>query len=52
MIWLVVPLALIGVTVGLLVTQQPCGFMALLGFLSLSGMSIKNAIVLIDKING
>jgi multidrug efflux pump subunit AcrB len=50
-IWLVVPLALIGVTVGLLVTQQPFGFMALLGFLSLSGMLIKNAIVLIDEIN-
>jgi multidrug efflux pump subunit AcrB len=50
-IWLVVPLAIIGVTVGLLTTQQPFGFMALLGFLSLSGMLIKNAIVLIDEIN-
>jgi len=50
-IWLTVPLALIGVTVGLLVTEQPFGFMALLGFLSLSGMLIKNAIVLIDEIN-
>jgi multidrug efflux pump subunit AcrB len=50
-IWLVVPLAVIGVTVGLLVTEQPFGFMALLGFLSLSGMLIKNAIVLVDEIN-
>jgi multidrug efflux pump subunit AcrB len=50
-IWLNVPLALIGVTVGLLVTRQPFGFMAMLGFLSLSGMLIKNAIVLIDEIN-
>jgi multidrug efflux pump subunit AcrB len=50
-IWLVVPLALIGVTFGLLVTDQPFGFMALLGFLSLSGMLIKNGIVLIDQIN-
>lgn len=50
-IWLTVPLALIGVTVGLLATGQPFGFMALLGFLSLSGMLIKNAIVLIDEIN-
>ena len=49
-IWLVVPLAVIGVTVGLLVTSQPFGFMALLGFLSLSGMLIKNAIVLVDEI--
>ena len=50
-IWLTVPLAVIGVTFGLGVTGQPFGFMALLGFLSLSGMLIKNAIVLIDEIN-
>jgi multidrug efflux pump subunit AcrB len=50
-IWLCVPLALIGVTAGLLGTRQPFGFMALLGFLSLSGMLIKNAVVLIDEIN-
>ena len=46
-----VPLAVIGVTVGLLLMDEPFGFMALLGFLSLSGMLIKNAIVLIDEIN-
>ena len=50
-IWCCVPLALIGVTSGLLVTSQPFGFMALLGSLSLTGMLIKNAIVLIDQIN-
>ncbi|MHC4759050.1 MAG: efflux RND transporter permease subunit, partial [Planctomycetota bacterium] len=50
-IFLTVPLAVIGVTVGLLFTGQPFGFMALLGFLSLSGMLIKNSIVLIDEIN-
>jgi multidrug efflux pump subunit AcrB len=49
-IWMCVPLALIGVALGLLVTRQPFGFMALLGLLSLSGMLIKNAIVLIDQI--
>jgi multidrug efflux pump subunit AcrB len=49
-IWLCVPLALIGVTGGLLATAQPFGFMALLGFLSLMGMLIKNAVVLIDEI--
>jgi multidrug efflux pump subunit AcrB len=49
-IWLIVPLALIGVTLGLLLTKQPFGFMALLGFMSLSGMLVKNAIVLIDEI--
>jgi multidrug efflux pump subunit AcrB len=50
-IWLTVPLAVIGVTAGLLLSSQPFGFMALLGILSLSGMLIKNAIVLIDEIN-
>lgn len=43
-------LIIIGVTWGLLLTRQPFGFMALLGFMSLSGMLIKNAIVLIDEI--
>lgn len=50
-IWLNVPLAVIGVTIGLLATGQPFGFMALLGFLSLMGMLIKNAVVLVDEIN-
>ena len=50
-IFLTVPLAMIGVTLGLLVTKQPFGFMALLGLLSLIGMQIKNAIVLMDEIN-
>lgn len=50
-IWLTVPLAVIGVAAGLLATGEPFGFMPLLGFLSLMGMLIKNAIVLIDQIN-
>jgi len=50
-IWLTVPLAIIGVTAGLLMFGQPFGFMALLGLMSLSGMLIKNAIVLIDQID-
>ena len=50
-IWLTVPLAIIGVTAGLLIFNQPFGFMALLGVMSLSGMLIKNAIVLIDQID-
>jgi len=49
-IWLTVPLALIGVAWGLLATGQSFGFMPLLGFLSLVGMLIKNAIVLLDEI--
>ncbi len=50
-IWLTVPLAVIGVTAGLLLFDQPFGFMSLLGLMSLSGMLIKNAIVLIDQID-
>jgi multidrug efflux pump subunit AcrB len=46
----VIPFALIGVTVGLLATGQPFGFVALLGAMSLAGMMIKNAIVLLDQI--
>ncbi len=45
------PLSIIGVTAGLLAFDKPFGFVALLGFLSLSGMLIKNAIVLIEQIN-
>jgi len=50
-IWLTVPLSIIGVTVGLLVFRQPFGFMSLLGLMSLAGMLIKNAIVLVDQID-
>lgn len=50
-IWLTVPLALIGVTFGFLLTGIPFGFMALIGLLSLSGMLIRNGIVLVDEIN-
>jgi multidrug efflux pump subunit AcrB len=50
-IWATVPLAIIGVTVGLLLLNKPFGFMALLGLLSLSGMVLKNGIVLLDQIN-
>ena len=50
-IWLCVPMAICGVTWGLLLTQMSFGFMALLGMLSLSGMLIKNAIVLVDEID-
>jgi len=50
-IWVTVPMAIIGVTGGLLIMQAPFSFMALLGLLSLSGMLIKNGIVLLDQIN-
>ena len=45
-----VPMAMIGVLVGLLVTGWAMGFMALLGILSLGGIVINNAIVLVDFI--
>ncbi len=48
---LTIPFALIGITFGLLGTGTPFGFMALLGAMSLAGMMIKNAIVLLDEIN-
>jgi multidrug efflux pump subunit AcrB len=50
-ILLLIPFALIGITAGLLGFNQPFSFMALLGAMSLVGMMIKNAIVLIDEIN-
>jgi len=50
-IWLVVPMAATGVIIGLLVTGLPFSFTALLGMLSLSGMLMKNAIVLVDEID-
>jgi multidrug efflux pump subunit AcrB len=49
-ICLAVPLAIIGVTAGLLLTRQPFGFMALLGVIALGGEQIKNSIVLVDEI--
>ena len=50
-IFLTLPLAIVGVTAALVLTQLPFGFMSILGFLGLSGMLIKNAIVLIDQID-
>ncbi len=49
-IFMTLPLIVVGVVAGLLVFDKPFGFMALLGFLSLVGMQVKNAIVLMDEI--
>jgi len=46
-----VPLAIIGVTTGLLITNQPFGFMALLGVIALAGEQIKNSVVLVDEVH-
>jgi multidrug efflux pump subunit AcrB len=48
---LTIPFVMIGITAGLLATGAAFGFVALLGAMSLSGMMIKNAIVLLDQIN-
>ncbi|MFN2376618.1 MAG: efflux RND transporter permease subunit [Candidatus Binatia bacterium] len=45
-----VPLALIGVASGLLLARSYFGFMTLLGVISLAGIVINNAIVLLDRI--
>jgi len=50
-IWLLVPMSVNGVSLGLLGTGMPFTFTALLGLLSLSGMLIKNGIVLVDQID-
>lgn len=48
---LVIPFVMIGITGGLLLTRTPFGFIALLGAMSLSGMMIKNVVVLLDEVN-
>ena len=50
-IWLTVPLALVGISAGLLGFDGAFDFMSMLGALSLIGLLIKNAIVLIDEID-
>jgi multidrug efflux pump subunit AcrB len=49
-ILLTIPLGLIGVVIGLLSTHLYFGFMTLLGIISLAGIVINNAIVLLDRI--
>ena len=49
-IWLTVPLLLIGVSIGLLAMNLPLTFPAILGMLALTGMILKNGIVLVDQI--
>ncbi len=47
---LTIPLGLIGIVCGLLLTNSYFGFMAFLGLISLAGIVINNAIVLLDRI--
>jgi multidrug efflux pump subunit AcrB len=50
MIVLTIPLGVIGMVLGLLIFGVPFGFMAFLGVISLAGIVINNAIVLVDRI--
>lgn len=50
-IWTIVPMAINGVALGLLYANLAFSFTAMLGLLSLSGMLIKNAIVLVEEID-
>jgi multidrug efflux pump len=45
----VAPLGLIGVVAALLPTGTPMGFVAILGIIALSGMIIRNSVILIDQ---
>jgi multidrug efflux pump len=47
----VAPLGLIGVVMALLPTGTPIGFVAILGIIALSGMIIRNSVILIDQID-
>ena len=49
-ILITIPLGMIGVTVGLIIANSTFGFMTMLGVISLAGIIINNAIVLIDRI--
>ena len=51
LVLLTAPLGLIGVTIGLLVFNQPFGFVAMLGTIALSGMIMRNSVILVDQID-
>ena len=50
MVFLTAPLGLIGVTLFLLAFREPFGFVAMLGTIALSGMIMRNSVILIDQI--
>ncbi|KRC36505.1 MULTISPECIES: efflux RND transporter permease subunit [unclassified Lysobacter] len=50
MVMLTAPLGLIGVTLFLLVFRVPFGFVAMLGTIALSGMIMRNSVILVDQI--
>ena len=50
MVLMTAPLGMIGISLFLLVFNQPFGFMALLGTIALFGMIMRNSIILVDQI--
>ena len=50
MVFLTAPLGLIGVVAALLVFRAPLGFVAILGVTALSGMIMRNSVILVDQI--
>jgi multidrug efflux pump subunit AcrB len=51
MVFLTAPLSLVGVVPALLIFDAPFGFVALLGVIALSGMIMRNAVILVDQID-
>ena len=51
LVLLTAPLGLIGVTVALLIFDKPFGFVAMLGTIALSGMIMRNSVILVDQID-
>jgi len=49
LVFLTAPLGLIGVTLFLLLLNQPFGFVAMLGSIALAGMIIRNSVILVDQ---
>jgi multidrug efflux pump subunit AcrB len=50
MVLSLVPMGLIGIVAGLLISGRPLGFVAILGILALMGMIARNAVILIEQI--
>lgn len=48
-IMLVIPLSILGVAIGLLLTNTDLGFMAMIGIIALAGVVLNHAIILVDK---
>jgi multidrug efflux pump len=51
LVMITAPLGLIGVTVALLIFNMPFGFVAMLGTIALSGMIMRNSVILVDQID-